>query len=152
LRLDRRLLSELLDGAGRRPDHSGRRLHSRLPAATRAGARRPDAAAGSHPERRRLHAAPRPRRDARPEGQAAGGAVSIPALKRLKERFADAVTATASAHGDEMATVDAARIHEILRFLKDDPKTSFDFLSDLTCVDYLAYPPEGREPRFEIVY
>ena len=78
--------------------------------------------------------------------------MSLLALERLKERFADAVSATASAHGDEMATVDPARIHEILRFLKDDPETSFDFLSDLTCVDYLAYPPAGREPRFEIVY
>ena len=78
--------------------------------------------------------------------------MSVFALERLKERFGDAVTATASAHGDEMATVDATRIAEILRFLKDDPETSFDFLSDLTCVDYLAYPPAGREPRYEVVY
>jgi NADH-quinone oxidoreductase subunit C len=78
--------------------------------------------------------------------------MSVLALERLKERFGDAVTATASAHGDEMATVDAARILEILRFLKEDGETELDFLTDLTCVDYLAYPPAGREPRFDVVY
>jgi NADH-quinone oxidoreductase subunit C len=39
-----------------------------------------------------------------------------------------------------------------LRFLRDDPECALDFLTDLTCVDYLAYPPAGREPRFELVY
>ena len=52
LRLDRRLLPELHDHAGRRPGHPGRRLHPRLPAAARAGARRPDHAAGADPARR----------------------------------------------------------------------------------------------------
>ena len=42
LRVDRRLLPELLDDAGRRSGHPGRRLHPRLPAAPRAGARRAD--------------------------------------------------------------------------------------------------------------
>ena len=74
------------------------------------------------------------------------------ALERLKERFGGAVLATASAHGDEMATVERASIKEILRFLRDDGETAFDFLSDLTAVDYLAFPPGGREPRFEVVY
>ena len=53
LRVDRRLLPQLHDDAGHRPDHPGRRLHPRLPAAPRAGARRPDAAAGPDPARRR---------------------------------------------------------------------------------------------------
>jgi len=74
------------------------------------------------------------------------------ALERLKERFGPAVLHTASAHGNEMATVERARSKEILAFLRDDAETAFDFLSDLTAVDYVAYPPAGREPRFEVVY
>ena len=55
----RRLLPQLHDDAGRRSGHPGRRLHPRLPAAPRAGARRPDAAAGPDPARR----GPQPGRD-----------------------------------------------------------------------------------------
>ena len=78
--------------------------------------------------------------------------MSLLALERLKERFGAAVVATASAHGNEMATVERAHSHEILAFLRDDAETSFDFLSDVTAVDYLAYPPAGRTPRYEVVY
>ena len=78
--------------------------------------------------------------------------MSILALERLKERFSAAVVATATAHGNEMATVERASAHQILEFLRDDAETSFDFLSDLTAVDYLAYPPAGRELRYEVVY
>jgi NADH-quinone oxidoreductase subunit C len=74
------------------------------------------------------------------------------ALERLRERFPDAVLATSSQHGDEIALVKAPVVIEILRFLRDDPETAFDFLTDLTCVDYLAYPPAGREPRYEVIY
>ena len=52
LRLDRRLLPELLDHAGRRPGGAGRRLHPGLPAPPRTGARRPDPASGADPARR----------------------------------------------------------------------------------------------------
>jgi NADH-quinone oxidoreductase subunit C len=37
---------------------------------------------------------------------------------------------------------------EIVRFLKEDPKLDFDFLADLTAVDYLG----KKDPRFEAVY
>jgi NADH-quinone oxidoreductase subunit C len=78
--------------------------------------------------------------------------MSVQALERLKEKFGAAVYETGSAHGDDTALVDPARVREILRFLRDDGETAFDFLTDLTCVDYLAYPPQGREPRYIVVY
>ncbi len=42
------------------------------------------------------------------------------------------------------------RLREVLAFLRDDPRTRFDMLADLTCVDYLNYP--DAEDRFGVVY
>jgi NADH-quinone oxidoreductase subunit C len=44
-----------------------------------------------------------------------------------------------------VAAADAAT--DVLRTLRDDPALRFDFLVDLTAVDYL-----GRTPRYEVVY
>jgi NADH-quinone oxidoreductase subunit C len=38
----------------------------------------------------------------------------------------------------------------VMRFLRDDPRTKFEQLCDLTCVDYLGYP--GAEDRFGVIY
>ena len=70
-----------------------------------------------------------------------------PALRRLREVFGEALRATHAQCGDATAQVEAGRIVEILRFLRDEPGLEFDMLSDLTAVDYL-----GRAPRFEVVY
>lgn len=70
------------------------------------------------------------------------------ALKRLVEKFPDAVLSSHAQHGDETATVLASRLLEILSFLRDDEVTAFEMLTDLTCVDYLGV----REVRFEVVY
>lgn len=39
-------------------------------------------------------------------------------------------------------------MQEIFRLLKEDPQLDFNFLADLTAVDYL----DKRTPRFEVVY
>lgn len=58
-----------------------------------------------------------------------------------------------SLHGNEIALVEREALLRALRFLRDDPETSFDFLTDLTCVDYMGYPArQGRSARFEMVY
>lgn len=41
------------------------------------------------------------------------------------------------------------KIRDICRTLRDDPELQFDFLSDLTAIDYLNI---GRLPRFDVVY
>ncbi|MGE5110448.1 MAG: NADH-quinone oxidoreductase subunit C, partial [Acidobacteriaceae bacterium] len=38
-------------------------------------------------------------------------------------------------------------LREACALLRDDPRTNFNFLADITCVDW--YP---SEPRFEVVY
>ena len=46
--------------------------------------------------------------------------------------------------------VPAERLVEVLRFLRDDPRTRMEMLADLTCVDYLNYP--GATDRFGVIY
>ena len=49
---------------------------------------------------------------------------------------------------DEMTIIlDRSAIREACALLKEDPACPFDFLADVTCVDW--YP---AEPRFEVVY
>ena len=59
----------------------GRRLHPRLPAAARTGARRPDPAAGAHPARRGPQPGRHRHREGREEGQEAGHR-----LRRARDR------------------------------------------------------------------
>jgi len=72
---------------------------------------------------------------------------ATPVLEKLRRRFGDNVVSTHSDFGDDTALVRRERIVEILIFLRDDPDLRFEFMMDLTGVDYL-----GEEPRFEVVY
>jgi len=69
------------------------------------------------------------------------------ALKRLIETHGSALKATHANLGDATASVDPARLVDVMRFLRDDGECQFDMLTDVTAVDYL-----GEEPRFEMVY
>jgi len=70
-----------------------------------------------------------------------------PALQLLLAWHAPAVLA-AKFDRDEMSiTVDRAQIREACALLRDDKEFPFNYLSDVTCVDW--YP---SEPRFELIY
>jgi NADH-quinone oxidoreductase subunit C len=69
------------------------------------------------------------------------------ALARLRERFPNAVLATDTYRGDATAQIAPAGLVEICTFLRDDPVLAFDFLVDVTAVDFI-----GSVPRFELVY
>ncbi len=69
------------------------------------------------------------------------------AYKKIKEKFPEAVLDWHVQHGDETIILRGDAILEIARLLKEDPELQFNFLMDLTAVDYL-----GRKPRFEVVY
>ena len=58
-----------------------------------------------------------------------------------------AVLGSSVAFGDLTLAVDAAKIVEIARFLRDDPGCRFVSFVDITAVDY-----PGREKRFDVVY
>ena len=67
---------------------------------------------------------------------------------RLQQQFGSAILAQHAAHGDDTLVVKRDAWREIMRFLRDDPDLRYNFLMDLTAVDYLAM---GRTPRYEVV-
>src|SRR5580704_3401676 len=75
-------------------------------------------------------------------------------LQRVQEQFASEIIETHAFRGDETAIIRAASLLTIAKFLKETPELDFNFLMDLTAVDYLFYAG-GRvqkEFRFEVVY
>ena len=67
-------------------------------------------------------------------------------IQALKERFPE--IATSQFRGDVRAVVPVRTMVEALSFLKQSRQ--FDFLADITCVDYLNY--RAAEDRFGLVY
>jgi NADH-quinone oxidoreductase subunit C len=72
-----------------------------------------------------------------PAPEQAAGLPPHPSVDALRARFGDAVLRHELVAGDEhIVYVPAARILEILGWLKDEPSQRYDFLQDLTAVDY----------------
>ncbi len=68
-------------------------------------------------------------------------------LDRVRALLGEAVLDAHDYRGDDTVLVPAGTIVDALRTLRDDRQLPFNFLMDLTAVDYL-----GRDPRFELVY
>jgi len=66
----------------------------------------------------------------------------------IKERLGAKVIAATQAQGDDVVLLDVAGLRESFRILKEEPQPGFNFLSDITAVDYW----KKKEPRFELVY
>ena len=76
-----------------------------------------------------------------------GDADAHPAVRALRSQFGDAILAHVVMAGDEhVVYVSADRNVEILQFLRDDPGQRFDYLADLTAVDW------GGGRPLEVVY
>ena len=73
---------------------------------------------------------------------------SRPDADYLRDRLQGKILEAHFLHGDETITISRNKSFEVLRLLKEDPKLDFDFLTDITAVDYLG----KKEPRFEVVY
>ena len=69
-------------------------------------------------------------------------------IQYLRERFAGRILATHVFRGDETVVIPREGLREIFSFLKEDAKLDFNFLTDITAVDYLG----KKEPRLEVVY
>jgi NADH-quinone oxidoreductase subunit C len=69
-------------------------------------------------------------------------------VKRLRERFGDAIKGAFTFVNQLSVHVRADSIAPVCRALRDDAETPFDYLSDLTCVHW---PERDGEP-FEVVY
>lgn len=59
-----------------------------------------------------------------------------PSVSALRDRFGDAVGRDLVSAGQQVVFVDPERNREILSWLKDDPAQSYDFLADVTAVDF----------------
>jgi NADH-quinone oxidoreductase subunit C len=70
-----------------------------------------------------------------------------PAVARLLAWRPEAVEAAKFDRDELSIYVRPASIRDVCALLRDDPELRFNFLSDITCVDW--YP---SEPRFEVVY
>jgi len=73
--------------------------------------------------------------------------MSEEAIKKIKDKFGDAVLDTHSMHGDDTARVEPNKWLDIVGFAKDE--LGFRQFIDLTAVDYLGI--ENGLPRFEVV-
>jgi NADH-quinone oxidoreductase subunit C len=74
-----------------------------------------------------------------------------PTLPRVKAAFPDVQFLASEFRGQTTLVVPREHAHRVLRFLRDDPECDYNFLSDVTGVDYLGYP--SKQPgRFAVVY
>jgi len=72
-----------------------------------------------------------------------------PTLDKLKSQFVSEILKTEVFRNELTIIVKRERIVEIMQFLKDDPELLYDYLVDLTAVDYLKME---KSPRFQVVY
>jgi NADH-quinone oxidoreductase subunit C len=66
----------------------------------------------------------------------------------LKEKFSKEILCTVYFRGDCTIIIKRDKAKEILKFLKETPSLDFDYLIDVTGVDYMG----ARQPRFNVVY
>lgn len=92
--------------------------------------------------------APKPPVKKKEEGPKPVDASNHPLVKKLKEKFAEAVLEASEFLGQLSVCVAGKRIVEICNALKSDAEFRFEYLSDLTCVHY----PDNKRAPFQVVY
>lgn len=73
-----------------------------------------------------------------------------PTVDRLKEKFAGKGLKAGNYRGQTTVIVPADFLHDVLRFLRDDEQSAYNFLSDVVGIDYLNYP--DAVGRFGVAY
>jgi NADH-quinone oxidoreductase subunit C len=71
-----------------------------------------------------------------------------PSVQLIQQQLGAKVLETLQSHSDDIVILDRAGLRESFRLFKEDSKLNYDFLSDITAVDYW----QKKEPRFEVVY
>ncbi|HEX6768055.1 MAG TPA: NADH-quinone oxidoreductase subunit C [Candidatus Binatia bacterium] len=69
-------------------------------------------------------------------------------LQQIQDMLGARVVSASEPQGDAVVILERAGLRESFRLLKEDGELSFNFLSDITAVDYW----KRQEPRFEVVY
>ncbi len=75
-------------------------------------------------------------------------------LEKVQEKFGSQIMETHAFRGDQTIVIAPDLLLSIAQFLKDTPELDFDFLMDLTAVDYLFFAGGKiqKKFRFEVVY
>ena len=71
-----------------------------------------------------------------------------PHISQIQQRLGARLLEVAQAQGDDVVILDRAGLRESFRVLREDSQLDYDFLSDITAVDYW----QKKQPRFEVVY
>lgn len=66
----------------------------------------------------------------------------------IQEKLGPKVLETRLSQGDDVVILERSDLRESFRFFKEDSTLDFNFLTDITAVDYW----QKKEPRFEVVY
>ncbi len=74
-----------------------------------------------------------------------------PTLAVIKEAFAGRGLTAATFRGLTTVVVPSAMLHEVMTLLRHDERCAYDFLSDVSGIDYLDYPAK-MPGRFAVVY
>lgn len=64
------------------------------------------------------------------------GGPENPSAAALKAQFGAAVTRVSVVWGETTVVVDNAKVHDVIRWLHDDPSQRYDYLSDVTAVEF----------------
>ena len=78
-------------------------------------------------------------------------------LQRVQEQFSQEVIETHAFRGDETVIIRPGALLAVAKFLKETAELDFNFLMDVTAIDYLFYAGGSasggpKECRFEVVY
>ncbi len=68
-------------------------------------------------------------------------------LQKIQENFENDVIEVHSRFQQDTAVIASSSLLQVATFLKEDPELQYNYLMDLTAVDYWK-----RKPRFEVVY
>lgn len=124
---------------------TGKPAAAAKPAAGKPAPAKPAAAARPRPKPK-PKAPPEPPKA--PEDQAPPEGMELPGMvAAVRQGVPGAVRQVSFWVGDWTIIVAADRLLDVMRFLKEDAATSFDYCSDVTAADW---PP--REKRFDVVY
>lgn len=74
-----------------------------------------------------------------------------PTLPVLKAAFPNVKFLVTEYRGQTTVIVPKERVKEVARFLRDEPQCAYNFLSDVTAVDYLGYPVK-QPGRFGVLW
>jgi NADH-quinone oxidoreductase subunit C len=72
-------------------------------------------------------------------------------MEKLSAKFPGAIKGSADRFGQLEIQLEAAKVPDVLKTLRDDAEFAFDMLVDIVAIDYSAFP-EWNQGRFGVVY